>query len=267
MPLITSKANPQVKAMRALRNKRDRDRAGVFFAEGERLVFEALRAGAVIETLVVVPERLRTQAQRDIAGKARAAGAQVVEVSVEVYDSLSFRGDPESMGAVVRQRHDELPPSPSGELCWIAVHEIRHPGNLGTLVRTCDAVGGAGVILSGVSTDAYHPIAVRGSLGAIFSQRIVQTTQADLARWVKGYGARVVGTSPSGNVDYRAADYTAPVVVLTGNERSGLTGEQLAMCDEVVRIPMAGVVDSLNLSIATALVLYEAYRKQPGGGR
>jgi TrmH family RNA methyltransferase len=182
---------------------------------------------------------------------------------------VSFRGDPDSLGAVVRQRHDALPDQPAGEMAWVAVHDIQHPGNLGTLIRTCDAAGGSGVILSGTSTDPYHPVAVRGSLGAIFSQRIVQTSQAEFAGWAKRYGARVVGTSPAGASDYREAKYKPPVVILSGSERVGLTPDQLAICDEVVRIPMAGAVDSLNLSIATALVLYEVARQneQPGSGR
>jgi TrmH family RNA methyltransferase len=267
VPVITSKANAQVKAIRALRNKRERDRGGVFFAEGARIVAEAVQAEAVIETVVVVPERLRLASERETIGAARASGASILEVGADVYDSLSFRGDPDSIGAVVRIRRDSLPPEPSGELSWVAVHEIQHPGNLGTLIRTSDAAGGAGVILSGPSTDPYHPVAVRGSLGAVFSQRLIETTPDEFAAWVKGYGALVVGTSPSGASDYREVRYRAPAVILSGNERIGLTAEQLALCDEVVRIPMAGAVDSLNLSIATALVLYEVYRQLSSSGK
>jgi TrmH family RNA methyltransferase len=261
MPIITSKANNQVKAIRALRNKRERDRTGLFLAEGARIVSEALRTDAAIETLVVVPERLAAAGERETIARARASGAAIIEVTGEVYDSLSFRDDPDSMAAVIRRRYDALPATHQGELCWVAVHEIQHPGNLGTLLRTCDAAGGAGLILTGRSTDPYHPIAVRGSLGAVFSQRIVETTQAEFASWAKGYGAHVVGTSPAGPTDYRDARYEPPVVLLSGSERAGLTAEQLALCEQVVRIPMAGAVDSLNLSIATALVLYEIYRQ------
>jgi RNA methyltransferase, TrmH family len=261
MALITSKANAQIKAIRALRNRHERDRSGLFFAESARVVAEAIRAGAEIEAVVVVAERLASQAERDVIAKARAAGASVLEVAADVYDSISFRGDPDSLAGVVRQHRDELPATPSGELSWVAVHEIQHPGNLGTLIRTSDAAGGAGVILTGQSTDPYHPVAVRGSLGAIFSQRVVRTTQGDFAAWARSYGARVIGTSPSGAADYREPAYTPPVVILSGNERRGLTPEQLALCDEVVRIPMAGAVDSLNLSVATGLVLYEIYRR------
>jgi TrmH family RNA methyltransferase len=260
VPVITSRANERIKAIRALRNKRERDRAGVFFAEGPRLVARALAAGAAIEAVLVVPERLQDEGERASIAAARASGADIIEVAGDVYDSVSFRGDPDSMGAVVRRRHDALPPRPSGELSWVALHELQHPGNLGTLIRTSDAAGGAGVILTGASTDPYHPVAVRGSLGAIFSQRVVETSEDDFEAWLKTYGARVVGTSPAGDVDYREATYKAPVVVLSGSERIGLSPRQLALCDQVVRIPMLGTVDSLNLAVATALVLYEATR-------
>jgi TrmH family RNA methyltransferase len=260
MPLITSKANERIKAVRALRNKRERHRSGVFFAESARLVMAAVGAGAGLEAVLVVPERLREDAERDTIAKARAAGAEIIEVAADVYDSVSFRGDPDSMGAVVRRRHDSLPGRASGELSWVAVHEVQHPGNLGTLVRTSDAAGGAGVILTGASTDPYHPVAVRGSLGAIFSQRVVETSEEQLEAWVTAYGAHVIGTSPGGAVDYREAAYSAPVVVLSGSERTGLSPRQLALCDEVVHIPMLGAVDSLNLAVATALVLYEVAR-------
>src|SRR5262249_6376754 len=127
-----------------------------------------------------------------------------------------------------------------------------------------DAAAGAGVILTGASTDPYHPIAVRGSLGAIFSQRIIETSADEFAAWARHYPCQVVGTSPAAEADYREVTYRPPVVCLMGSERTGLTPEQTALCDAVVRIPMAGKVDSLNLSVASALVLYEVYRQHGG---
>jgi TrmH family RNA methyltransferase len=213
--------------------------------------------------VLFVEERLRP-GESELLQRARDAGIELVELAPDVYDSVSFRGDPDSIAAVVRRRHDKLPEEPAGELSWVAVHEIQHPGNLGTLVRTSDAAGGAGVILSGQSTDPYHPVAVRGSLGAVFSQRIVETTAEEFAAWAARYPALVVGTSPQGSTDYREAAYRKPVVVLSGSERTGLTSDQMALCGVLVRVPMLGVVDSLNLSVATALVLYEVYRQNSG---
>jgi RNA methyltransferase, TrmH family len=163
---------------------------------------------------------------------------------------------------VVRQKWEPLSLETQGRRCWVALHEIQHPGNLGTIIRTNDAIGGDGVILSGRTTDPYHPVAVRGSLGAVFTQRIVRATPAELARWLRDSDVTVVGTSPDGTLDYREADYSSkPVVLITGNERTGISREQVKLCDAVVRIPMAGYVESLNLSVATGLVLYEVLRQ------
>ena len=258
--LISSRANPQVKAIRALRNRHERDRSGLFLAEGGRLLQEALRADAAIETLIVAPERMSKDDSRIAQETARKA-ASVIEVTPDVFDAISFRDDSQALAVVVQRRIDVLPESPLSERCWLAVHEVQHPGNLGTLMRNSDAVGGAGVILTGASTDPYHPIAVRGSLGAVFSQRLVETTSEAFAAWTCRYPCAVIGTSPAGATDYRDVRYSPPVVLLMGGERAGLTADQEALCQAVVRIPMAGRVDSLNLGTASALVLYEIYRQ------
>jgi TrmH family RNA methyltransferase len=258
--LITSRANERVKSIRALKDRKEREATGAFFAEGWRVVEAALETGATVEQGVVAPDRLDDDEAR-IANALIDAGAPLLEVSGEVFDSLSFREEAQSIGAVVRQRWEPLPPRVEGRRCWVALHDIQHPGNLGTIIRNNDAIGGDGVVLSGRTTDPYHPVAVRGSLGALFSQRLVRTNPADFARWVRSGGATVVGTSPAGSVDYREVDYAPPVVLITGNERAGLSPEQLGLCDVVVRIPMEGRVDSLNLSVATALVQYEVLRQ------
>jgi TrmH family RNA methyltransferase len=144
----------------------------------------------------------------------------------------------------------------------VALHDVQHPGNLGTIVRNNDAIGGDGVILSGLHTDPYHPVAVRGSLGAVFSQRLLRATAEDVAAWARRGECTVIGTSPAGSVDYREADYASkPVLLISGSERIGISEAQAALCDAVVRIPMAGLVESLNLAIATALVQFEVLRQ------
>ena len=268
MPVISSRANARVKAIRALREKRERDVSGTFFAEGRRLLQAAIQTGAVIEEVVLAPDRL-DNAEAYLAEQLDELGVPILEVTPELFDVIAFREEAQSIGAVVRQRWETLSSAGDSRRCWLALHDIQHPGNLGTLIRTCDAAGGDGVIISGRSTDPYHPMAVRGTLGALFSQRIVRATPAELARWLPSSGCLVVGTSPEGDVDFREVDYTSrPVVIIGGNERVGISKEQIALCDHLVRIPMAGYVESLNLGIATALVLYEVLRQhdvsQPG---
>jgi TrmH family RNA methyltransferase len=259
--LITSRANERVKAIRALRNRRDRDETGAFFIEGRLVLRAGIETGAVFEQVVVAPDRLDDEDER-LALLLDEMNVPLLEVSGEVFDSLSYREEGQSLGAVVQQRWETLTDQTIGRRCWVALHDIQHPGNLGTVIRTCDAIGGDGVILSGQSTDPYHPVAVRGSLGAIFSQRIVRTTPRDFAQWARASDVTVVGTALEGSVDYRDADYTKPVVLLMGSERIGLSETQIGLCDTVVRVPMLGYVESLNLSIAAALGLYEVLRQQ-----
>lgn len=261
MTVVSSRSNDRIKAIRALREKKERDATGTFFAEGRKLLSAALQTGAVFEQVVLAPERI-DDAEADLATDLDDLGIPILEVTPELFDLISFREEAQSIGAIVRQRWEPIEGVAESRRCWLWLHEVQHPGNLGTLIRTNDAVGGDGVILTGQGADPYHPQAVRGSLGAIFSQRIVRATPKQLAAWLPRSGCSVVGTSPAGDLDYREADYASkPVVIIGGNERIGISDEQIALCDQLVRIPMAGFVESLNLGIATALVQYEVLRQ------
>jgi RNA methyltransferase, TrmH family len=220
----------------------------------------ALRRGAELEALVVAPRLLNHPYALDTVRREAARGRPVVEVTPEVYRSLSLAVEPQGLGAVVRQRWTPLAAAdPAAGLCWVALDAVRNPGNLGTTLRTAEAVGAAGVVLVGEAADPHDPAAVRASMGAIFGQRLVRTTTAEFAAWVRRHGCQVVGTSPAGAVDYRAVRYRRPLVLFVGEERRGLTAEHRALCDALVRIPMVGGGDSLNLAVATAVVLYEVF--------
>ena len=136
---------------------------------------------------------------------------------------------------------------------------VQFPANLGTILRTAEAVGCTGVILVGSSADPYDPVAVRAGMGAIFTQRLVRCRLAELTGWKHLYGYAMVGTSPAAPVDYRSIVYPLPLLLFMGNEHSGLTPEEMAACDAMVTIPMVGCVDSHNLAVATSLLLYEAF--------
>jgi TrmH family RNA methyltransferase len=259
--IVSSRSNDRIKTIRALREKKERDATGTFFAEGRKVLSAALQTGAVFEQVVLAPDRLDDD-EADLATDLDDLGIPILEVTTELFDIIAFREEAQSIGAIVRQRWEPLEAVAESRRCWLALHEVQHPGNLGTLIRTNDAIGGDGVILSGQGADPYHPQCVRGTLGAIFSQRIVRATPKQLAAWLPNSGCSVIGTSPDGDVDYREADYASkPVVIIGGNERIGISTAQIALCDQVVHIPMAGFVDSLNLGIATALVQYEVLRQ------
>lgn len=259
---ITSLSNPAVKEIRALRQRKERDRTGLCLADGIRLVGEAVQVGAGVEAIVAAPQLLRsTFAQELIANRGREVA--YLEVSPQVFGSLSARDRPQGLAAVVRQRWEPLEQVRlAADHCWVVLDGPQDPGNLGTIARTSDAVGGAGIILLGDTADPYDPATLRASMGAIFSQRLVRATRSEFANWKRRWAYTVVGTSDAAAAEYRSVDYQPPLLLLMGGEREGLPAEQQAMCDLVVRIPMAGRSDSLNLAVATALVLYEISHQQ-----
>lgn len=263
MDIITGSSNPAIKRIRALQARKQRDASRTFFAEGIRIVGEAVETGASIETLVVAPDLLTSEYGHDLVRRSGSAGTPVLTVSGDVFRGLSGKDGPQGLGGVVRQRWSRLKEvDPGAGLCWIALDKVADPGNLGTIVRTADAVGAAGIILVGPSADPYEPTALRGSMGAIFSQQLVRTEWNDLTVWIRESGSSLVGTSDAAALDYREAEYGHPLVLLMGSEREGLSMEQQEACDLLVRIPMVGRSDSLNLAVATGIILYAVHNRR-----
>ncbi|MGH2355692.1 MAG: TrmH family RNA methyltransferase, partial [Chloroflexota bacterium] len=238
---IASRQNPHAKFIRSLWQRKERERTGLCFVEGVRLVAEAAGSDTEIESLIVAPDLLASELGWQLAIQQRRAGVPYRECSAEAFRSISLRESPQGIGAVVRQRWTTLAQfQPADGPGWVALDGVRDPGNLGTILRTCDAAGSAGVILLGHTADPYDPVAVRASMGAGFALRLARASFAELLEWQHQQGYALVGTSGSAPMDYRAAVYRPPVVLLMGNERSGLSAEQQAQCDLMVRIPMAG---------------------------
>jgi len=261
--MITSLANERIKAIRKLQDRKARQESGLFYVEGLRIVGAmAEQAGgrsAAIETLVVAPDLLKSDFGRQLVAAQQSRGVPVMEVSSEVFQRISLKEGPQGIAAVVRQRWTPLEAVQLDEQSgvWVALDSVADPGNLGTILRTLDAVGGQGVILLDQSTDPYDPSAVRASMGALFSLTLVKASLAEFASYKRKRGWTVVGTSDKARTDYHKYRYPQPLIVLMGSERQGLQEQHLALCDEVVSIPMLGKSDSLNLAVATAVVLYE----------
>jgi len=251
-----------VKLARALSRRAVRDEHGLCLVEGIRHVAEAALAGRV-DTLLVAPALLTSDFARRVVDDQRAAGVDVVETSPDTLRSIASRENPQGIVAIARQRWEELRDLPAAAgLCWLALDAVQDPGNLGTILRTSAAVGGAGAILLGPSTDPYHSSAVRASMGALFRQRLVRATFGELAAWSRRGGASLVGATVDAATSYRDAHYAFPLVLLMGSEREGLSAAQAAACDLTVSIPMApGGVDSLNLAVATGVILYEIFHR------
>nr|MBA2276126.1 RNA methyltransferase [Chloroflexia bacterium] len=258
-----SRSNARIKAIRGLRRRQERDAAGWFFVEGIRLVGEALQLRAPVETLVVAPGLLaRHPFGQELVADYQRSGADLLEMSDDVFASLSTRDGPQGLGAVVRQRWHRLDDiEPAGELAWVALEGVQDPGNLGTILRTSDAVGAGGVILLGHATDPYDPTALRASMGAIFAQRLIRTDPAELGAWSRRHHDAVVGTSDAAAADYTSIRYQRPTLLLMGSEREGLSPASQTLAGTMVRIPMVGRGDSLNLAVATAVMLYEVFNQ------
>lgn len=257
---VTSLANPVVKDLRALHLKKERAESGLFLAEGLKLVTDALEEGWPIRTLVHA-SRVKDQPLVARAVKeAKARGALVLEVSDEVLTKICRRDNPQMVVAAFEQRLGRLDDLVAPTGVWVALEGIKDPGNLGTIVRTVDSVGASGVVLIGDVTDPFALEAVRATMGSLFHVPLVAAGLEDFAAWKTRTGIPVYGTHLAGAVDYRSVDWPETCVLMMGNEQSGLSDAHVAACDGIVKIPMAGRADSLNLAVATAVMLYEIRR-------
>ena len=259
---VTSLSNPIVKDIKALANKKDRDETKSFMAEGLKLVIDALELGFEIRTLVYAKNVKDKPQVVQCATKTVARGGLVLEVSEKVLASITRRDNPQMVVGIFTQRWTNLRDlRPASGETYVALDRVRDPGNLGTIIRTADAAGASGVILVGESTDPFSMETVRATMGSVFAVPLVKTSVADFLGWKKGAGVSVVATHLAGAVDYRTIDYRKkPVVLLMGNEQSGLPEELAREADALARIPQVGLADSLNLAIATGVMLFEARR-------
>jgi TrmH family RNA methyltransferase len=259
---VTSLANPIVKDIKALTQKKSREETGTFMAEGLKLVIDALELGWTIRTLVYAKAAKSKPLVEQMAAKTVASGGLVLEVNEKVLVSITRRDNPQMVVGIFDQRWKPLKDiRPASGETWVALDRVRDPGNLGTIIRTCDAAGASGVILVGDATDPFSLETVRATMGSVFAVPVAKATQEEFLAWKKTAGVSVVATHLAGAVDYRTIDYKKkPVVLLMGNEQSGLPDVLANQADAVARIPQAGRADSLNLAVATAVMLFEARR-------
>jgi TrmH family RNA methyltransferase len=269
--LITSFRNPRVKYIRSLQQRKYRQREGRFLIEGIRVVTEALDCEAPLETLVYCPELLVS----DRAGAlvARVEPSSRLALSGDVFRTLSHRDEPQGIAAVVRI--EDMPLSairPVKDLLVVVAHQLRDPGNLGSIIRTADAAGATGVVVVEPSVDLYDPQTVRATMGSLFALPVVRLAdEAILPLWyaeirAEGWPLMVVSSSAHGQTLHSDMDYRRPVVLLVGSEREGLPEAVQSGADVTVRLPMAGRATSLNVSAAAAALIYEIVRQRQTGG-
>jgi TrmH family RNA methyltransferase len=262
---ITSAANPLIKRLRRLADRKYRRREGAFVVEGVQPVWAAVDAGAELETLVAAPEMVTTDVRARLVDRQHAAGLPVAWISPELFRRLSSRDEPAGVAAIVRMQIRPLAdlPGPTGtDQSVVALHGIANPGNLGTIIRTVDAAGAAGVILVGNTCDPYAPAAVKASMGSLLAVDLAQCDDLDeFFCWTQRHGIGVLAASGHADTDHWDAQFLGPMALLLGAEGPGLPADALRRSDQVVRIPMTGTAESLNLSVAAGVLLYELRRE------
>jgi TrmH family RNA methyltransferase len=260
--LITSPANPRIKLLRKLQTRKYRDDTGWYYLEGPRHILEAISYKTPLEYVVVCPDLLHNAEETLTRLCSVLLPDQILEVSQETFKSFSTKDGPKGLAAVLHQRWAQLSDISEDGLCWVALSSVANPGNLGTILRTCDAVGVRWLILLDRSTDPYDPTALRAAMGTHLSINIIKAGFDDLVSWKQSGDIRMIGTSDQAEQDYHKTRYPSKCILLMGSEREGLSVEQMKQCDQLVRIPMAGRADSLNLSVATSVLLYELYNQK-----
>lgn len=260
---ITAFSNPLVKRVRSLREKRHRREEGLFLAEGLRILAEAEETGLLPLWLFFAEDSAAHPIVIRLVAKVEAAGGEAIRTSRDILHKLSGKENPQTVIGVYRQPDtslDRIDRSRAG--LWLVAQSLRDPGNLGTMLRTGDAVAAGGLILIDDCVDPFSVEAVRASMGAIFTQTIATARWPDFLAWLRAGPACLVGAALDASVDYRAPDYPKPTFLMIGNEAQGLPADYAAACDLRVRIPMLGKADSLNAAVAAAVLAYQVIDKQ-----
>jgi RNA methyltransferase, TrmH family len=252
-----------VKKLQQARSVREQQK--FFYAEGVRNFVQIVDNGFDIETIIYSDKLCTSSLVRKLVRQLKRAGVVVLNMSPEEFRSVSTTQRASGVGAIVRQKWMTLESitldQPS---CWIVLSEVQSEGNLGTLIRTSEAVGSAGFILLGNAVEPYAPTVVRVTMGGMFQQQFIRTTLEEFQNWIRQNHLTVIGASPDAATSFHDFIYPKITFIFLGEERNGLTEGQRALCSQSLRIPMTGKADSLNLGVAGSLLLYEVFRSRIG---
>lgn len=255
---ITAYSNPLIKRIRALREKRHRREEGLFVAEGLRILTEARETGRLPLYLFYARENGGHPLVQILINDVEAAGGEAIETIPDILSKLSGKDNPQAVVGVYAEFTRTLASlDRDASAIWLVAERLRDPGNLGTILRTGDAVGAGALILIDDCVDPFSVEAVRASMGALFTIPIVQCGWNEFIGWLRTGSGQLVGLSLDTDVDFRRAHYAAPTFLLTGNEAQGMPDTYARACDLLVKIPMLGKADSLNAAVATAVVAYQ----------
>ncbi len=260
--LITSAQNPKIKQAKKLWKRRERENTQLFLIEGYRELSRA-QPSVEIESLFICPELFLGTNEPELI---KQINAPVYSCSPDLFRSLSYRDRPDGLLAIAKQSHRKLEEiTPKGNPFYVVAEAIEKPGNLGTILRSSDACGVDGVIVCDRCTDIHNPNVVRASVGTLFTQPVVEADGEQTLQWLKEQGVAILAATPSAKVEYTEVDLAAPVAIVVGTEQYGLSERWMEEADLQVKLPMLGVADSLNVAMATTLLLYEAIRQRRHG--
>ena len=255
---ITSFSNETVKRLRALRDKKARKSEGLFLAEGLRIIAEARDSGRLPEIIAFSAEGAKHPLAAEIIAATEAAGGEAIETTADILSKMSGKNNPQMLLGAYRQPDASLDRiERNASPLWICAQALRDPGNIGTILRTGDAVGAGGLILIDDNADPWSVEAVRASMGAIFTQQVASARWEELLPWLRSGPGQLVGTSLKTSHDYLEPVYEQPCFLLIGNESQGLPEAYEAECDLLVKIPMLGRADSLNVAVAAAVMAFQ----------
>jgi TrmH family RNA methyltransferase len=263
--LISSSTNPLIKLIRSLGQKKGREESGLFLVEGIHPVGEAVAAGWPIETLVYAPGMLTSNFAIHLLDEQKSrSDVRCVALSPQLFASVSGKDNPQGILGILHQQPFSINNLASNTYHWgVALVSPQDPGNVGTILRTLDAVGADGLFLLDGGVELYHPSVVRASMGTLFWKPVIQVSYNEFLDWKRKNGVRLIGSSAHPGIDYREFDWgSTPRILMMGNEQKGLSSRQIANCDEIVSMPMNGRASSLNLAVAAGVLLYQMMEKK-----
>ncbi len=262
--VITSASNPRLKAVTALRRRRDRDESGTTLLDGLAELALALEAGVIPQTIFGCPELVPDlDLWQHVQHQATRLGTQLIRLSPAAFAKIAYREHPDGVVAIVATPGGGLDDLvPTSDPLLLVCERVEKPGNLGAMLRTADAVGLDGVIAADPVTDWGNPNVIRASKGTVFVVPVATASTSTALEWLERRGVALVAATPHATLDYTDADLTAPVAIAVGAEDEGLSDRLLDAATVRVRVPMAGRVNSLNVSTTAAILLYEALRQR-----
>lgn len=255
---ISGFSNPTVKYLRSLREKKLRKRAGQFLVEGLRLLEDARVSGFIPRTLVMAEGRDPHPLIEGLEAEVVGAGGEIITTTPDILSKITGKSNAQSVVGVFDEFDTSLVSlDREAAQIWLVAQDLRDPGNLGTMLRTGDAVGAGGLILIDDCADPFSAEAVRASMGALFTQSLARARWDEFLPWLRSGSGQLVAASLRDAVPYRGADYQAPCFIMVGNESQGLPEAYEAECDLRVTMPMKGRADSLNAAVAGAVLAYQ----------